>query len=378
MLREIKWLTIGVVAVFAGAAAVGCGDDEGSSGSSARKSGEGETCRATSDCEGALKCIGQICVDTSSDHSGAGGEGGDGGNEEPPQTVSGIGESCDSRIDCVIGLACVEHTCVEPTIDFEPTGKECQPVECVEDNDCCDTSPSSKETCDNYASLCASGDKYYCNMHSTYCVCDAATKCENYQCTFTEKCDDSADCESVGSVYTDSVCDTDKKTCVGCVTTADCENNVYFGVGYVCNAEQQCVIPQCDSDADCPYNDQKCISNQCVDTRECYDDTDCTYDEQCDDESGQCVERECTSDRFCANLTNNPNAQCVDKKCVEPCETTYECNGGLNWDVDSELCIDGYCVDAGCETHAECDVDNYPYNAQFACLPPGTAPAYAD
>jgi hypothetical protein len=376
MLREIKWLTIGVVAVFAGAAAVGCGDDDSGGGSSSRKSGEGESCRATADCDGALKCIGQICVDTSSDHSGAGGEGGDGGNEEPIQTISGLGESCRSRIDCELGLACVDQTCVEPTNPFEPTGKECQVVACVEDNDCCDTSPSSKETCDSYASLCASGDKYYCNYYSAYCACDEATKCVDYQCTFTEKCADSADCDAVGS-YTNAICDTDSGTCVGCVTTADCEASIYYGVGYVCSASHQCVYNACSTDADCGSNDMKCIENTCVDTRECFDDRDCDYEEQCDDDSGKCVERECTSDRFCADLTSNPNAQCVDKKCVEPCETTYECNGGLNWGTNSELCVDGFCVKAGCETHAECDVDNDGYY-QYACLPPGTAPAYND
>jgi hypothetical protein len=300
--------------------------------------------------------------------SGSGGSG-----AQAAQTASGVGESCLSRTDCAVGLACVNQTCVTPETPFKPTGKECQAVQCIKDDDCCPVNTDSKAECASFASLCAAGEKYYCNQYSYYCVCSAA-KCENYQCTFTQQCDTQPDCAVIpGNLNID--CDTAKHVCVNCTSDAFC--NIRLGVqNAICNANQQCVIKECTLDADCPSGNQKCVLNQCVTTRQCYDDKQCGADQQCDDASGKCVDRACTDDRFCADLLGTANAKCMNEKCVEPCTTTYECNGGNTWGNDSKLCVDGFCVEAGCESNAECDVHNYN-GYLMACLPPGTAPQLA-
>ncbi len=360
MLRHFKWIAAcSAVALFA---AVGCGDETTNNSTTqassneagapaVRTAGEGESCRTTSDCAEDLICITNICVQGPSV-----GEGGD-GNVQQPQVLGKIGESCEKRSDCEKGLACVNETCSVENYPLEANAKECVAVECDEDADCCTPSNSKcgPDTVEGtYQFLCkhysdpATADATlaarYCADVKFYCECEGWS-CNQNVCE--RACEAEAECAdfNINNAHNDSHCSGTK--CVECRTIDDCTTVE----GANACVEDRCV--QCADDTDCG-DGQTCEGNVCT-VRECYTDAHCEVFETCND-AGRCVEDECTTDRECAEYLDSGIAQCVEGECRIPCATDAECNGevGGSAPYNANLCEDGFCVEAGCESAADC------------------------
>lgn len=227
--------------------------------------------------------------------------------EEGVAHVSQRGESCQSRLDCAAGLACIANVCTVATFTYQPTGKECVPIECREAADCCKEPPA---VCTTYQALCNAGDTYYCTLYDSTCVCDPdAYACENDKCV------------------------------TRCETTSDCLTGT-------CVAER-CV--ECASDDDCPGDSQICQNQKCVE--KCTEKIDCPYFHDC--KAGVCVEVGCADDRECVAATRNVLAVCnAEKKCQVPCQTDAECQSAQGYSF--RACVNQRCVDIGCETDDEC------------------------
>jgi hypothetical protein len=179
-----------VVALGTGALVTGCDSD-----ATIAKSGVGESCDSSADCDDGLNCLQGACYKTAPDTGGGEGGGDDPGVGPTPPVLGGEGESCTKAADCGEGLGCFNQRCItaptgdggegnvpggpvlgkngetcETTTDCEdglscvpggypglppgtatgfvgvcsktsgtltPTGKNCQ-AECVEATDCCE------------------------------------------------------------------------------------------------------------------------------------------------------------------------------------------------------------------------------------------------
>ena len=72
--------------------------------------------------------------------------------------------------------------------------------------------------------------------------------------------------------------------CVECEFNEDCPSLIP-----ICSESNECIEPQCDSDADCSPNFE-CFNSQCISSPiTCEIDEDCPFDSDCED--GFCVDR---------------------------------------------------------------------------------------
>jgi len=287
----------------------------------------GESCVSRSDCEIGLVCVNQVCSTADALLPA---------EEEDASVQTAIGkrgESCQTRIDCEPGLVCVNGSCQLSDYNIEPNNKECVLIQCRDDDDCC---PAENYNCEQYDSLCQSNPQpnMYCDQYSLYCTCEGR-ECVDERCIHDPPCEDSGICNLFSS--TRILCSDDNR-CVECLIDDDC-----FG-DEQCN-DGECV--ECSDDDDCD-DDETCEDNLCV--AGCKSDLDCVYFFEC--QSGTCVEVGCQSDRECIAYTGNAFSICEDAECHEPCDTDLECSSAVNFEF--RTCSDGYCVDVGCETDAEC------------------------
>jgi hypothetical protein len=183
----------------------------------------------------------------------------------------------------------------------------------------------------------------YCAAAKYFCECEGTWTCSTTKNVCEQACAVDADCNTTYTTSGEAVCDGTK--CVECLTVDDCGST--FG-GCVQN---RCV--QCDADADCG-DGQTCEGNVCT-VRECYTDAHCDVFEKCNS-AGRCVEDDCTTDRECAEYLDNGIAKCLDGECRVPCVTDAECNTQVGGSAPyyDQLCADGFCVQAGCSSAADC------------------------
>lgn len=319
------WLAVGVMA---------CGGALG---------GEGESCRARSDCASGLVCLTQTCQQATSDVDSATqpatpGSAGDLGEScqarrdcQPPLrcldrvcqaglddtervlpismstgTFGALGESCSARNDCAEGLSCIQSTCRRDSTGIARTAKSCDRVECEASEDCCaDFVPNPD--CPTFEANCAS-DPIFCNTFNNLCLC--ARECRDSLC--------------VGAAP-------------GCETDEECGSaQTPYCIEGACR--------QCRDDANCGGG-LKCRQGVC--------DVPCVRDEQCPllsaCQEGDCVEVGCRSQRECYFVTRDARVDCIGGDCVVPCQRDADCS-----DDDFQICDRGQCTFVGCETDAEC------------------------
>ncbi len=308
------------------AAAAACGDDDNEA---ERKSASGQSCLRTADCEGALVCAAQVCVDAAL---------------VAPRPPGRRGETCRVSSDCGTGLSCVGEVCAASELAISATANECKVIECKAAQDCCPTQPAFcadfKAQCDlelaapppapacaTFKTQCDAGDVAACNnyllscpscsQYDSSCACEAdALRCEAGACRTVEPC--------VNGACFSGVCDAAANECVACVKAEDCGDATQF----VCNARR------CEA--------------------RCTDDTDCPAFNRC--AQGACVAAGCKTDRECKASTRNALATCAvaTGTCVEPCQSDAECGDADAWNF--RACLEGSCVYVGCETDKECQL----------------------
>jgi len=336
--------------------------DGGEAPSAPRRLGQaGESCRARSDCELDLACLRNTCVplnnlDTSNDFDS------DAGASDVSLTVGQVGESCTSRADCAPGLACFSGRCVQGSVGLEPTGKECVIIQCREALDCCPEPPSACATLE--ADCLANPGSSSCTSFDLNCVCDESSyDCTDNQCVFIQ-CRQPVDCcpipsSSCPTLEADCDLDPESSSCTSfealCVcdgSTYDCRENICQS-RRACTSDTSCLTTEvcdvaegycvgCLADADCGEGGT-CVNNVC--TAGCQGDEDCPFFNQCMD--GECIEVGCQTDRECKVYTNDIQAVCKNGECQVQCSSDFEC-------AANNVCVSGACVPVGCETNEEC------------------------
>ena len=147
------------------------------------------------------------------------------------------------------------------------------------------------------------------------------------------------------------VCDPESKTCVGCLTGADC------GQGQYCAPSTQKCTSGCDEDADCT-SPLVCdtASHLCVG---CSEDSQCDAGSVCN-ENGQCVPG-CTDSQPCSGGLACCEGACTDLQadpqscgaCGDPCPKIPGA---------AEICVGGQCQMGACDmgangNYADCNLN---------------------
>lgn len=234
--------------------------------------------------------------------------------EDESEPAGHRGEFCLSRGDCTGGLACFSNKCTDANFNLKVEGKECVAIECRVAKDCC-PEPTDPALCANYKQNCALyPDAGACELYEdAYCECDP----DRWSCQ-DDKCVEQ--CEDVGE---------------------RCAN------GWICNGKR-CI--QCEDDDDCSA-DQKCVDDVCQ--SQCKEDLDCPVFHSC--ESKKCTYTGCGSDRECVAYRQDLRAYCdEEKKCQVPCSVDLECDDPYSF--ESMACVDGLCINIGCESDEECRI----------------------
>lgn len=313
------------------------------------------------DCPSGEQCVDGVCVEIP-DECTFNSECGSGeicvdGKCVPDGSVCTTDADCDSGSDYILGQ-CVNGDCVYTAIDCTSDGEcpddgnpctlekcvggFCQTsnvvgcvFECSDDDDCAYDKPSDS---------CMGGDLWV----YTY-------QCKNWKCVYPHEV---VDCP-YGCAYgqckdpdctSDSECDDGKDS-----TLDECVNYICQHTVVQCTVDSQCTSPPndtCSGDQAWHYLPLgSCVGNSC---QYSYDVETCDYD--C--ENGECV-GECSYDSQCTNVP--------DSVCVGSAKKVYsaDCQNGF-CSYPSDIiscqygCEDGECVEAVCQTDADCN-DGNPY-----------------
>ena len=146
------------------------------------------------------------------------------------------------------------------------------------------------------------------------------------------------------------VCDTAQRDCeegkcvIKCVNDSTCS---IAGSGGKC-VGGKCAA--CASDSDCGEGSElSCVNGKCQPP--CQGDGDCEGFDRCVE--GKCVESGCQTTRECIAATRNVEATCgTDGKCIVPCQTDLECGNPKGYSFYS--CVEGQCLYMGCESDKDC------------------------
>lgn len=182
-----------------------------------------------------------------------------------------------------------------------------------------------------------------------------------------------------------------------CLNTGDCGNGYQcragscrLAVGGLATFPTECVMLQCDEDADCGA--LTCSSGMCVCTSddhctgscvdgvcvECGTDNDCDGDQVCNDgacqaacegahqcpafhscESGRCNFIGCQTHRECVTYLSDARGFCDGSTepptCARGCDSDFDCEPGGGTNLATRMiCVGGQCQPLGCESDAEC------------------------
>ncbi len=192
---------------------------------------------------------------------------------------SGKGEACQVTNDCDDGLVCQPvpggtsgGLCVLGSFGIAPTAKECVVIECAVATDCC---PKPPPDCDELLAECALVDAGVfdagpdagrdggtpCTTYAALCTCDrTAHACSNARCL--DLCKNDYDCPRGGAAFGKCAAG----VCVQCAIDTDCASSGLTCVNGKCQ-------PPCISDGDCP-GFQRCVGTQCVPSG-CQSDREC-------------------------------------------------------------------------------------------------------
>jgi hypothetical protein len=369
-----------LVALGTGALIAGCDND-----AKLTKSGEGEACERTADCEDNLKCIQGACYRSASGGNEGGEGNGTGGSMvgPPAPVLGGPGESCTKRADCEEGLGCFNERCVEdageggagpgggpelggpgetcvltsdceaglscvPQTGFfgtalqnigfsnvcaavdtgiEPTGNVCG-HECIEDKDCCELPLD------------------YHLAAGTYPFSIGANSCAQLADLLT-----GVNCASPTALAVPI----NAARCFAQATFCDCADTTWSCTGGRCVYEEACTITALDAPdqpGGCPARSRagNVLTQTCdADSERCgaVAATGCTTDATCEGEyvadsllTDICVTDECT----CYEATG---------QCYRKCFKNQDCRAGRVCDTTTSVCV----LAPACEQDIECAVE---------------------
>jgi hypothetical protein len=394
MRSKVIWSFLGLVALSAAALVSGCDND-----ATITKSGLGESCARSADCEDGLNCLQGACYRTAPAPDG--GEGGEGVIVGPVAPVlGGDGESCTKRADCAAGLGCFNQRCartqetgeggsgaVAPVLGgpgetcglstdcgaglsclplaggavetlaigsnavgvctpidsgLEPTGKTCG-HECVEAADCCELpiiqqTATGAKSCTELALLVADIED-----------CDAATGALGLQCL-------------AYSVYCDDQCGRDTWACEAgqCLYAAGCTKAGQVVGGCPAYSRAGTVLATtCNEAGEC--------APEAPEPTGCTEDAECTDELVADDALDTCVADEC--------VCNVETGGCY-RKCSEntDCPVNYRCDADTALCVPEDACTsDAFCVTQLGDIRAKCasGACSVPCEFDLDCNPGG-------
>lgn len=115
MQSKLVWSFLSLVALASGGVIAGCDSD-----ATLAKSGVGESCDSSADCEDGLNCLQGACYKSSPGTGGSENQGGEstgatntGATGPLPPVLGGEGESCTKRADCEDDLGCFNQRCTK-------------------------------------------------------------------------------------------------------------------------------------------------------------------------------------------------------------------------------------------------------------------------
>ncbi len=209
---------------------------------------------------------------------------------------------------------------------------------CTEDTDC---ESENATHCDPSRHVCVRCYEDNQCEHNQYCENNTCVTCESgvwngkecVECTADDDCADKTDTPK---------CNTDTNTCVECIESGDCEEEL------VCR-ENECTT--CETEDECQA---KGTTYHCSNVSTCIQ---CLDNQVWDDESKDCVE--CLSSADCKN-SNKPQCNTETNTCVE-CVESSNCSAEL-------VCRENECTN--CQTEEECQAkgENYHCSKDSTCI----------
>jgi hypothetical protein len=295
--------------------------------------GEGESCTKRADCKEGLGCFNERCTTEA---------GGDGGAGPSGPTLGGPGETCGLTSDCGEGLACLPQTdapivakaigsnsvgvCTPIDSGLVPSGKTCG-HECVEAADCCEL-PLAQQVATGAASCTE-----LALLVADVANCATAIGANGVLCL-------------AHSVYCDDQCGKNTWACEAgkCSYTAKCTKpNQVIGGCPAYSRGGTALLTTCNKAGKC--------APEAVDVVGCAKDSDCDAGDVivADYPADTCVEGECAC--------NTETGGCY-RKCSEDldCPLNYNCDTDTSFCVPEESCTtDVYCVTAYGDIRAKCN-----------------------
>jgi glucose/arabinose dehydrogenase len=362
-------------------------------------------------------CVGNVCVGTTVDCSGAGDAcnsascdfGGTEGNCDILTPVPN-GTSCDDGDVCTTVDNCRSGVCGGSAVDCSGSGNDCNAASCdsgeaaancdimtpLADGTMCDDTDACTENDSCTAGVCGGAavdcdDANVCTTDS----CDSATGCaysnntmscnDGDGCTENDTCAGGAcsgtavDCDD-SNPCTDDSCSAG--ACVNANNTATCDDSDACTENDVC-ANGACSGATIDCDDSNPCTDDSCSAGACVNannTATCDDGDACTENDVCAngacsgdtidcDDGNPCTDDACNTATGC---TTTPNTAACDDG--DGCTENDACAGGICLGTplgcdDDNTCTGDFCVDGECtylNNSAPCD-DNDGCTENDAC-----------
>jgi len=273
------------------------------------------------------------------------------------------GEGCIARRDCALGLLCVAGSCAMASLGTDPTGRASGVGEsCRATNDCAQELACVGNVC----------------VAVTLSLSQTAKQCHRVECAKDDDCCAAFVPNASCPAYKDN-CDTDPVFCNTYRSLCECSQHCIDELCMVsapgCTVSSECTslqtpfcvggtCRQCEGDANCPGEGAKCVEGVCM--------AACVVDEQCppqhDCMDGECVDVGCQTDRECVFMSGEALSSCVDGTCQTPCDTDSDCKSEQS---PFQACVAGKCVFVGCETDAECrallGLSSQPGTARAEC-----------
>jgi hypothetical protein len=386
-MRSSAFVRLFSLALAGSAALVACGgDDDDTPAPSISKSGEGESCTRSDDCERGLACFDNVCAEDPSapanggssgtggtggtggssgkggTSSGKGGTGATGGTASTPVVLSGEGESCTRTADCEAELSCFNQRCATspdegdagdgnvpttPVLGAEgetcvlstdcASGLVCRPSSGINGGAVGVCTPVNSEI-EPTGKICGAeclAPADCCELPTELHATIAAKSCTELADLITVN---AVDCSAPGAGTESEWCFAQATYCGNCAAKWRCTSGA-------CNYQADCSadgrVPGGCPDlsragrplvSTCDLDTEKCRA-PAVDAY-CDADADCDMQAVTDDPGDTCVEGECA---------------CVQAMCLRKCNKDLDCAAG-------KVCgDDDVCVPAGsCEDNDDC------------------------
>jgi hypothetical protein len=381
-MRSSAFVRLFSLALAGSAALAACGgDDDETPAPSISKSGEGESCTRSDDCERGLACFDNVCADDpsapatggtsgtggtggtgtggSSGKGGSAGKAGNGGTGGTPVVLSAEGESCTRTADCARPFSCFNQRCASAPDDGEAgegnvpntpvlgaEGETCVlSTDCASGLVCTPAGAGAVGVCTPVNSgLEPTGKVCAAECLEAEDCCELPT--ELHAGLTAKSCTELADLIDVNTVdCTAPGAGTESEWCFARATyCGDCEDKWRCSSG-ACNYQADCSadghVPE-----GCPAYSRtgRALVSICdVDTEKCRlpavdaycdADADCTMKVVSDDPADTCVEGECA---------------CVQAMCLRKCNKDLDCAAGRVCG-DDDVCVPS----AVCENDTDC------------------------